>query len=86
MSTSSYLRSPARANFARRQIQRNRLFSLPFQSLEGSDQKHTLMWAFTCEVPGHGKTGRWRERRAADHPVLLMWMPTRAAGSRVVGK
>jgi hypothetical protein len=27
-------------------------------------QKRTLIWVFSREIRGNGKTGRWRERRA----------------------
>jgi len=28
------------------------------------DHSRTLIWAFQCAIPGKGKRGRWRERRA----------------------
>ena len=32
---------------------------------EGSTEKRTLILAFRLQLPGNGKTGRWRERKAS---------------------
>jgi hypothetical protein len=36
---------------------------------ERAVQKRTLIWVFRCEIPGNGKVGRWRERRARGSPT-----------------